>query len=231
MNYAIILSGGTGTRLGNARPKQYITVANKPVIMYSIEKFERNTNVDKIIIVASDEWKDFIDQLMSEYVITKYIGTALAGKSRQHSILSGLEYAKEHGSDDNDIIVVHDAARPCVSDNIINNCINILDEADGAMPVISVKDTVYMSKDGEYIDTLLNRDNIYAGQAPEGFRFGKYYKANTTLTEEQLLSTRGSSEVAYKAGMKVKLFNGEETNYKITTIDDLYKFEKECINL
>ena len=86
MNYAIILSGGTGTRLGNARPKQYITVANKPVIMYSIEKFERNTNVDKIIIVASDEWKDFIDQLMSEYVITKYIGTALAGKSRQHSI-------------------------------------------------------------------------------------------------------------------------------------------------
>jgi molybdopterin-guanine dinucleotide biosynthesis protein len=82
-----------------------------------------------------------------------------------------------------------------------------------------------------FIDNPYKKEDDLVLTLTESFRFGKYYKANTTLTEEQLLSTRGSSEVAYKAGMKVKLFNGEETNYKITTIDDLYKFEKECMNL
>lgn len=198
--------------------------------MYSLEKFEQHNKIDKIIIVASNEWKEYIEKLMTEYSISKYIGVAQAGKSRQHSILKGLEYAKNQGACKDDIVIIHDAARPCVSEKIIDDCIDELNVADGAMPVISVKDTVYMSKDGKHIDKLLKRDNIYAGQAPESFRFGKYYDANVKLSDEELQKIRGSSEVAFKAGINIKLFAGEETNYKITTIEDLHKFENECIN-
>ena len=114
-----------------------------------------------------------------------------------------------------------------VSDDIINQCIELLEESDGAMPVLPVKDTVYLSVNGKTISSMLNRDEVYAGQAPESFKFGKYFDANMALSDEDLLSIRGSSEVAFRNGMNIRLFRGSDSNYKITTLNDLKRFEKE----
>lgn len=227
MNIAIILAGGTGTRLGTDIPKQYIEVLGKPIISYCLDKFEKHSHIDKIVIVASEMWHDYITTCIQKYCVTKFSGYAPAGSSRQHSIVNGLIKAKSIGADQNDNIIIHDAARPNVSKTIITQCLDGIFGYDGVMPVLPVKDTIYLSEDGKKISSLLNRDQLYAGQAPESFKFGKYFEINNKLTENDLSKVRGSSEIAYRYGLKIHMIQGDEHNYKITTKEDLNKFIRE----
>lgn len=221
MNTAIILAGGTGTRIGGDVPKQYLQVGNKPIITYCLEKFERNKNIDEIVIVAAVEWQKFITENMDG--IEKFKCFAPAGKSRQHSIVNGLKASSSNTIN----VIIHDAARPNVTDEIINQCMLGLDEYDGVMPVLPVKDTIYYSESGNQISSLLNRDCLFAGQAPESFRYLKYLSIHNGMTDEELGSVRGSSEIAYRNGLRVKLIEGDEQNYKITTTVELEKFRSE----
>lgn len=221
MNTAIILAGGTGTRLGGNIPKQYLEVGNKPVITYCLEKFETNQLIDEIVIVAAKEWQEFIQQYT--YTISKLKCFAPAGSSRQHSIVNGMRVSNPQ----TEKVIIHDAVRPNVSDDTITQCILGLDEYDGVMPVLPVKDTIYYSETGEQISSLLNRDQLFAGQAPESFLYNKYLSIHDGMTEEQLGLVRGSSEIAFRSGLKVKLIKGDEHNYKITTMSDLEKFKSE----
>ena len=227
MNIAVILSGGKGLRLGNTTPKQYISVAGKPIITYSLKTFDIHEKIDEIIIVAEAEWQPFIQEWIDCENIEKFKGFANAGSSRQHSILNGMKKAYELGAQDNDHVIFHDAARPNVSKKAITDCCDGLDDADGVMPSLPVKDTVYVSTDGRTIQSLLNRDSLYAGQAPESFALGKYYSIQKDMSEEALSKVRGSSEIAFRSGLSVRIVDGDEHNYKITTSADLSKFEKE----
>lgn len=224
MNTAIILAGGVGSRMGVDRPKQYLVVNEKPIIVYCLEIFENHSDIDKIVIVVSDEWKDYVMENVEKYNISKVCGYAPAGRTRQHSIYNGLK-CTESNAEDTDVVIVHDAARPLVSDKIIKDCIIGAIEDDGAMPVISVKDTIYQSKDGKSIDHLLKRSELFAGQAPESFDFRKYLDIHNSVSDDEIAATAGSSEIAYRHGMKVRLVEGSERNFKITTIEDLETFE------
>lgn len=224
---AVILSGGIGVRMGANCPKQYIIVKEKPILWYCLRIFEYHPLIDQIVIVADSGWQNYVDNVVDDLGMKKFIGFANAGSSRQQSVYNGLLKVSNSGVDEKDIVVIHDAARPCVSNQLISNCVNMLDQADGAMPVLPVKDTVYQSKDGVCISTLLNRDEVFAGQAPESFRLWKYLAAHDGLSEKELTLIRGSSEIAFKAGMKIRMFNGEESNYKITTPADLEKFRQQ----
>lgn len=228
---ALILSGGTGTRLGGSIPKQYLLVNDKPIIGYSIDIFQADVKVTNIVIVADNSWWNMLREYIEENNITKFIGFADAGQSRQHSILNGLRCIRELGGKPEDFVVIHDAARPCVSTEIIEQCISLLQDFDCSMPVISVKDTVYMSEDGKHINSLLNRDRLFAGQAPEGCHLGTYLAINEALSDEELEQIRGTCAIAYDKGLKVGLFPGSEKNYKITTKDDYNKFVMEMGNV
>lgn len=224
MNTAIILAGGVGSRMGVDKPKQYLIVDEKPIIVYCLEIFEKHSEIDKIVIVVSDEWKDYVEENVRQYGISKVCGYAPAGRTRQHSIYNGLKSTEENAPD-TDVCIVHDAARPLVSDKIISDCIVGATEDDGAMPVITVKDTVYQSKDGKSIDHLLKRSELFAGQAPESFDFRKYLDIHNSVSDDEIASTVGSSEIAYRHGMKIRLVEGSERNFKITTVEDLETFE------
>lgn len=224
MNFAIVLSGGTGTRLKSDIPKQYIEVAGSPIIMYCLKTLQESECIDRICVVAADEWQQFLNDWIEKCNVTKFIGFAPAGASRQHSILNGLDKAAQIGAGQTDNCIIHDAARPNLSKELIARCMKTCEEFDGVLPVIPVKDTVYLSEDGKNITSLLNRDQLFAGQAPEAFNFGKYYDINRVLTVEELGKIRGSSEIAYSCGLKVGLVEGDENNYKITTAVDLEKF-------
>ena len=160
--------------------------------------------------------------------ISKFRCFANAGKSRQHSVLNGLRQVNSLDNiDENELVVIHDAARPCVSKEIVENCIDYLKMFDCSMPIVPVKDTVYLSNNGKMITQLLNRDTLYAGQTPEGCHLQTYLKINELLTDEELLSVRGTSAIAFAKGLSVGLFPGTESNYKITTRDDLMRFEMD----
>ena len=224
MNTAIILAGGVGTRMGTDRPKQYLMVQDKPIISYCFDIFQQHEEIDAMVVVVSEQWQDFVEEYAEKYGVTKIKGYAPAGKTRQHSIFNGLKMIAQTVPD-TDIVIVHDAARPLVSDEIISSCVKGATDYDGAMPVITVKDTVYQSKDGETIDCLLKRSELFAGQAPESFKFKKYYQIHNEVTDEEIGATAGSSEIAYRHGMEIRMVKGSERNLKITTVEDLETFE------
>lgn len=219
MNIALILSGGVGTRLEADIPKQYIEVNGKRVIDYCLEIFEECDCIDAIQIVAAEEWRTVI----SENSYSKLKGFSQPGENRQLSILNGLDDIRGYAKAE-DVVVIHDAARPLVSQELIEALVKAAEAHDGALPVLPMKDTVYFSEDGQQISSLLDRSRIYAGQAPESFVFGKYYQANIRLNGAEILKINGSTEPAILAGMDVAMIPGDERNFKITTKEDLKRF-------
>lgn len=221
MNIALILSGGTGSRLGADIPKQYIKVAGKRIIDYCLDTFEICESVDAIHIVAEEQWVDLLKTSHRK----KVKGYSKTGKTRQLSILSGLEDILSYAAEE-DVVIIHDAARPLVSEKMIEELLEATVEHDGAIPVLPMKDTVYFSEDGRQISSLLERKCIYAGQAPESFKFGKYLEANRALLPTEILKINGSTEPAILAGMDIAMIAGDERNFKITTKEDLERFKE-----
>lgn len=237
MNIALILSGGTGLRVGSSIPKQYIEVGGRPVITYCLKALYGHEAVDAIWVVAESEWQGKILSWLKMYGLEGSIkGFSLPGQNRQLSILNGLEDIAKFASDD-DYVMIHDAARPCLSAQMITDCFVKVAGHDGVLPVLEMKDTVYLSEDGTGISSLLDRKKVFAGQAPEVFVFGKYLKANRELLTKNvigedgaeqtfLLSINGSTEPAILAEMDVAMIPGDEKNFKITTKEDLERFRK-----
>lgn len=225
MNIAIILSGGIGSRMGLNIPKQYVIVNNQPIISYCLNTFLNNSNIDAVVIVVSAQWKEFIEKLIAQKNTIKPVLFAEPGDTRQLSIYNGLKVIEHSGYSSNDIVIIHDAARPLVNDDLINRCLEGCQSADAVLPVLPVKDTIYYSEDGNQIDTLLNRSHLWAGQAPEAFIFGKYLYAHKSMPREDLLRINGSTEIAFKVGLRCKLIDGDVMNFKITTFEELSNFE------
>lgn len=237
MNIALILSGGSGVRVGSNIPKQYIEVAGRPIITYCIKTLSAHVCVDIIWIVAEKEWQNKILAWLKMYGLeSKVKGFSLPGENRQLSILNGLEDIAGFAKED-DFVMIHDAARPCLSAQMIMDCFSGVVGHDGVLPVLPMKDTVYLSKNGKSISSLLDRQQIFAGQAPEVFVLGKYLEANRRLLDElheteggkmqsAILSINGSTEPAILAGMDIAMIPGEEANFKITTKEDLERFRK-----
>lgn len=225
MNIAIVLSGGVGARMGLDIPKQYKLINGLPVISYCLKTLLDNEKTNAIVIGVADEWKDFVIENVSKLSPQKPIFYAEAGETRQYSIYNALKIVHDKGFLDEDIVLIHDAARPLVSQQMINSCYDGCIDADGIMPVIPVKDTIYFSENGTCIHSLLNRNHLWSGQAPEAFRFGKYLKAHDEMTREELLKINGSTEIAFRSGLNCKMIAGDPMNFKITTPEDLANFE------
>ena len=226
MNYAVILSGGVGSRMRqDGFPKQYIEIYGKPILIYTLERFNNNALVDKIIIVAAEQWREKIFEWIDIYGINKFVEIANAGNTRQESILNGLEVCAKYSVESSDNVIIHDAVRPLLSDLLISKCLNKKKNSEGCMPVLPINDTVYQSLNGNEITNLLDRKTLFAGQAPEAFHLHRYLEINRFATKTELANIRGSSEIAYKNGLDVTLIAGEEMNFKLTTPVDLERFK------
>jgi 2-C-methyl-D-erythritol 4-phosphate cytidylyltransferase len=228
MNVAIVLAGGVGARLGADVPKAFVPVCQKPLIIYCLETLEKSDYIDKIQIVAAEDWMSQVEEWTKEYEVhKKVVGFSVPGANRQLSIFNALNDVKAFAGDE-DLVFIHDAARPNLSEDLIAKSFEEINGYDGVLPVLPMKDTVYLSREGVKIDSLLKREELFAGQAPETFIFGKYYDANKVLIDSGKISEiKGSTEPAIMADMKIRMISGEERNFKITTQEDLKRFE--CI--
>lgn len=246
---ALVLSGGTGTRMGINTPKQYIEVKDRPIISYCLQMLLSHEKIDAVQIVADEMWWDMIRQCVSDLggekedrsmeaesgsagdgmassgIGSKLRGFSAPGKTRQLSIFNGLEDIRKY-AEETDIVLIHDAARPLLTADMITVCLDAVAEHDGVLPVLPMKDTVYYSEDGIRVTSLLERARIFAGQAPEAFLLGKYYEANRELLPERILKINGSTEPAILAGLDIAMIPGDEGNFKITTKADLERFQE-----
>ena len=226
MNVAIILAGGTGTRAGLEVPKQYYEVNGKPVISYCLHTFLVHEEIDAVQIVADRMWHGYIMQhLFALPCNEKFRGFSAPGENRQLSVYHALADIRRYALD-NDFVIIHDAARPCVMAVQMKDCLKAAKGHDGALPVLQMKDTVYLSGDGKAVSSLLDRGKVFAGQAPEVFLLGKYYEANRALLPDKILKINGSAEPAVMAGMDIAMIPGDEGNFKITTVADLKRFRE-----
>ena len=249
MTIALILSGGTGTRLGAGIPKQYIKVNDRTILSYSLSTLLDHSEIDAVQIVADPVWQELIldelqriqslekkgclaetklqsvprENLMGAAVGQKFRGFSAPGTTRQLSILNGLQDIRRYAAD-TDIVMIHDAARPCLTAKLVTECLAAIKGHDGVLPVLPMKDTVYLSEDGARVSSLLNRSQVFAGQAPEFFVLGKYYEANQRLLPDKILEINGSTEPAILAGLDVVMVPGDEGNFKVTTKADLERF-------
>lgn len=205
-------------------PKQYLTVKGVPVFMYSFRKFSTRTDIATIVMVISDEWKEFVEEWATCKTGGPTVLYAPAGRSRQHSVFNGLKALKDVAAAD-DLVFVHDAVRPLFPLTNIADGIAGCADYDATLPAITVKDATYQSRDGESLSVILPRQELFSGQSPECFRYGKFLKAHESFSDEEIALIRGSSELAFRAGLRVKLIPGTEQNFKITTIEDLRAFE------
>ena len=235
MNYAILLSGGTGTRIESDKPKQYMKAGSYMMVTWALKALLECEAVDRVYIVAEHEWRELIeaDADKAGLDVGRIGGYAIPGTNRQTSILNGMqeiirsvdEKVDIAAMNDGDTVLIHDAARPFVTVKLLNECYEALPGHDGVMPVLPMKDTVYLSEDGLSVSELLNRKKVFAGQAPELFYLKPYYEANMALMPDNIHMICGASEPAIIRGMDIVMIPGDEDNFKVTTMGDLNRFK------
>lgn len=215
--------------MGMKRPKQYQSVAGKPVIVHTLEQFERFQDVHHVFVAASPEWKEPIWEWKRVYGLSKLRKIALAGPDRQQSIRNGLLAAKPFMKEKQGGVMIQDAVRPLTSQALLARLIKGLEEAPAVMPVLPITDTAYASRDGQWVDGLLERRTLFAGQAPEAFHFWPYLRLYQETPLEILSAMSGSCQLPYSEGWKVKMIPGDLENLKITYPADLKACERKLL--
>ena len=208
----ILLSGGTGSRMHNPIPKQYMLLAGKPVIMHSIERIDKIEDISEMIIVCADEYVSSIRLMLEQYGISKSTLFATAGESRQASVLSGLQKVT------NETVIIHEAARPFVKTEDFNNIIS--EPCENVSYGLQIPFTVIKGK--EYLQESLNRDELRNVQLPQKFNKELLRQSHEKALKDGLAFTEDATLVAhYVPSTKIKIISGMEYNLKLTTRMDL----------
>lgn len=214
---AIVLAAGKGTRMKSDRPKQFMEVAGKPLIAYSLEAFEKSA-ADEIVLVTGQSDIEYCEKIVRKYKISKCTQVTAGGAVRASSVLNGIEAAS------GDYVLIHDGARPLVSQRLIADTIEAVKKYRAVVPVIPVKDTIrQVSPDGTLMDAL-DRSTLFGMQTPQAFACADIMKAYEKLTEEKYdLSHITDDVMVMEQGLGVHAHpvRGEEENRKITTPGDL----------
>ncbi|GAA0783915.1 2-C-methyl-D-erythritol 4-phosphate cytidylyltransferase [Hathewaya limosa] len=220
MNIAIILAGGSGTRMGSDIPKQFIDIYGKPLIIHTIEAFDINPNIDYIAVICKNEFKEDLTIWIRKYGISKVKWIVDGGNTRQESVYNGINQLSDFCSNQ-DIVVIHDAARPLISQRIINENIESAKINKAVDTVIPTTDTIIRSIDGSVIEEVPVRRELYLGQTPQSFEYALIKKAHEEAKKENNLNATDDCQLVLKIGNKVSLVKGDKLNFKVTTFEDL----------
>ena len=223
---AIIPAGGKGLRVGIATkkgiatPKQYLKVNGKEIIVYTLQTFQKNKHIDKIIIAAEPEYFPLLLRLIKKYKLSKVKLIVEGGSTRQQSVYNAVLSSEVN---ENDLIVVHDAARPMLPDDVLTKAIETAKQKGNALVCIKAKDTLI--KGNKFVTEYLNRDEVYYVQTPQVFKYKDLERAFSKAHSEKFVGT-DESMLIKRAGKKVSIVEGSVFNFKITTREDVELFKR-----
>ena len=218
--YVIIPAGGKGKRGGTATPKQYIRFHGKELIVYTLEIFQKNNLVDEIIISAEPPYISLLKKIVKDYNLTKITKLVEGGDERQDSVNNAL---KVINAEDDDLVAVHDAARPMLSDFILTKAINTAKEKGNALVCLKARDTLL--KGEQIVKEYVDRSEIYYVQTPQIFRYKDLKKAMKKAYEKNFIGT-DESMLIKELGIDINIVEGSMLNFKVTTMTDIEMFEK-----
>lgn len=218
MVVALITAGGVGKRFGSDVPKQFLCVDNKPILVYTLEKFQNNDNIDAIIVACLDGWQEYLIELKQKYSITKLRWSVVNGETQPMSISNCVDVLSEK-IDDDDIVVIHAGNRPLVTDSIINNSIEICRKKGNAVAAIKCPEVIV----DVVKNSIIERKNVLRLQTPQTFKFVDLKKFYRTIYEFDDVST--TCDLAIRLGEKINYIDGSSMNMKITYREDIQLFE------
>lgn len=224
MVYGVILAGGVGSRMGGEKPKQYLTVKNKPIIIYTAEKFLACTELEKIIILCPEKWVEYTKNLVKKYIAAaeNRIAVIEGGETRNETIMNAVSFIEAAGNlDDETVIVTHDSVRPFVTHRIIKENIEACRKFGACDTVIPATDTIVESENGLNISNIPNRSIMYQGQTPQSFKALRLREIYHSLTENEKNILTDAAKIYVLKGETVALVAGETYNIKITYPYDL----------
>lgn len=226
MNYLLLMAGGVGNRVGAGIPKQFIEVYGKPVIAYTMQKFQDNPDIDGIFLVCVKGYEDKLQKIVSDNNITKVLKIVEGGKDYEHSIINGVHAIGEY-ADDEDVIQIHWAASPFVSQEIISDNIRVCKEKGNAMSACKAY-VLYGTNDGDHADNVIDRETFMSLSAPQSFLYKNIVEMYRLAEEKRLFDYIEPHTTNIMAELKMPIFfsKGAQMNIKITTKEDLELFEK-----
>lgn len=226
-NVALIIAGGVGSRMKAKVPKQFMRVNDKEVIFYTLEAFQKNRGIDAIVVVCLHGWEDTLKRGAEEYGITKMLnqpnyGIVTGGDTGMHSLRNGMLYLKENYDDDS-IIVIHDAVRPLISQNIIDANIAGVKRHGTAITTVPATEALLQitPEDPDNSSVVVDRSLIARTQTPQSLHLSKFVWAHEQAIEKGIVDTVATCTLLVELGESVHLILGEGTNFKITTQEDI----------
>ncbi len=222
---ALLTAAGTGTRMGQDIPKQFMPVNNKPLIIYTMEAFQNHPAIDAIIVVTLPEWTSVLKAYANQYNITKLRWIVPGGATGQESIRQGLLTLGRELSPE-DIVMIHDGNRCLVSSEIISDSIAVFHRHGSAVTAIPCVEAVFRSSDnGESSTISIDRELLFRTQTPHTYTLGKLLWAHEEAERRHITGTAATCTLMQQLGETVYFSKGSETNLKITTVDDMLIFE------
>jgi 2-C-methyl-D-erythritol 4-phosphate cytidylyltransferase len=223
MIFGAVLAGGSGTRMGGGeKPKQYLNLGGKPVIIHTIERFCESPEFEKILVLCPQNLIDYTKEIISAHLSDVRVDVIGGGLTRNETLLKALEYIEEnYGINDDDIILTHDAVRPFVTRRIIEENIKYTFEYGACDTAVPATDTIVESDGGLFIDTIPERKSMFQGQTPQSFNVKKLAQTVRSLTPEEEATLTDACKIFTIKGLPVYIVRGEVTNIKITYPFDL----------
>lgn len=224
-NIVLIIAGGVGARMGQDIPKQFINVYDKPVIVYTLEAFQKHPSIDAIEVVCLDGWHDVLWAYAKQFGIAKLENIVSGGKNGQDSIRNGLyDIASRHNGSD-DIVLVHDAIRPMVSNDIISDNIRVCRQYGNAITVVPCTAAMLKTFDSLSTEEQVPRDNLKITQTPQAFFLQDIIAAHKEALEKGITNSVASCTMYIEIGRKLYMSAGSEKNLKLTTAEDIEIFK------
>lgn len=221
----VIFAGGTGSRMKTStKPKQFLELHGKPIIIHTLEHFEHHPQIDLIVVVCIKEWIDYLKKLLSKFQIGKVVEVVEGGSTGQMSIFNGLQAVKSRSDSAEDIVLIHDGVRPLINATTISNNIQCVQENGTAITVKPVIETIIQVDEQNNIKDVVDRSNCQTAVAPQGFYLNDIYQNHLKAQAEQLFDFTDSATLMRHYGIKLSTVMGEPENIKITTPSDFYIF-------
>lgn len=222
-NYVILLAGGVGKRMGGDIPKQFMEVDGKPIIVYSIENFQRNPQIEKIVVVCVKDWVDHLRELISKYALTKVEWIVPGGDTGHDSIRNGVFFLKDK-IEPCDYVVVHDAVRPILPQKAIDEVLRVAHENGNASSSIVCHPPIVYTEDGKSGITDVDREHVMLTASPQVYNYALALKCYEKAEQENKHNFTFTSSLLIHCGERVFFAKGTTSNIKVTKKEDLALF-------
>lgn len=223
---AIIIAAGSGSRMGQDIPKQFINVNDKPVLLYTLEGFQNHPEIDEIEVVCLDGWLDFVKAYANQFNIDKLKYITVGGKTGQESIRNGV-YNLEKNCNKNDIIIIHDGVRPLVEAFVLSDVIAKCKEYGNAVTSMPYNEQIFLTTDGETSTQYIPRETLRRVSTPQAYKYGELLEAYQKAFKEQIgiFGSSYTNTMMVELGKKLYFAAGSDKNIKLTTKDNLEMFK------